>query len=184
MSAILSRGDGLSPESFKPIAEIKDIDMKNMMTEYACGFVFTEDRSEVLLIQKQRPAWQRGYFNGIGGHIEQDESARDAMIRETKEETCLEISADRWTNFAVLELEGEAVVYFFFTFESKMKIQSHRSPTDEKVQLIRISQLPGVHELIPNLRWLIPLALNWRNHIAPVRYAGPIMIRERGGKEL
>ena len=41
--------------------------------EYTLGFVFDRDLQHVLLIQKQRPAWQAGKFNGIGGKLEAGE---------------------------------------------------------------------------------------------------------------
>jgi len=37
------------------------------MTEYVLGFLM--DNYRVVLIEKQRPAWQKGLLNGVGGHI-------------------------------------------------------------------------------------------------------------------
>jgi hypothetical protein len=54
---------------------------------YVVGFVFSKDLSRVLLVLKNRPAWQDGKFNGIGGKIEGDETAFEAMNREFVEET-------------------------------------------------------------------------------------------------
>ncbi len=54
---------------------------------YVVGFVFSKDLSRVLLVLKNRPAWQNGKFNGIGGKIEADETAFEAMNREFVEET-------------------------------------------------------------------------------------------------
>lgn len=54
---------------------------------YVLGFVFNHDASKVLLIQKNRPAWQAGKFNGLGGKIEGQESPLLAMVREFREET-------------------------------------------------------------------------------------------------
>ena len=39
------------------------------MTRYVVGFVFNKSKTEVMLIEKQRPLWQKNHFNGIGGHI-------------------------------------------------------------------------------------------------------------------
>jgi hypothetical protein len=39
--------------------------------EYVCGFMFANDFTEVALIRKNKPEWQRGKLNGIGGKVEQ-----------------------------------------------------------------------------------------------------------------
>jgi 8-oxo-dGTP diphosphatase len=44
------------------------------MQTYACGFLFSLDRTRVLLIRKRRPAWQAGRLNGVGGKIEPGET--------------------------------------------------------------------------------------------------------------
>ena len=40
------------------------------MQKYSLGFVFDLPVEKVLLIEKQRPEWQKGKLNGIGGKIE------------------------------------------------------------------------------------------------------------------
>ncbi len=65
------------------------------MTEkarYVLGFAF-DKHDNVLLVQKTKPKWQMGLYNGIGGRIETwDKSDADAMRREFKEE------ADHYTS--------------------------------------------------------------------------------------
>jgi hypothetical protein len=51
------------------------------MTKYVVGLAF-DDEGRVALIEKNRPAWQRGLLNGIGGKIEGDEMPVETMIRE------------------------------------------------------------------------------------------------------
>ena len=53
---------------------------------YVAGFLFSPDRSRVLLIRKNRPAWQAGKLNGLGGKIEPGETPPQAMRREFREE--------------------------------------------------------------------------------------------------
>lgn len=59
------------------------------MWRYVVGFAFSSGMSNVLLIRKKSPRWQKGLLNGIGGKIEKGESPLDAMRRECKEETGL-----------------------------------------------------------------------------------------------
>ena len=55
------------------------------MTEKSCGCIVIED-GKVLLIQQRN-----GHWGFPKGHIEADETERNAAIRETKEETNIEV---------------------------------------------------------------------------------------------
>lgn len=57
------------------------------MKLYTCAFAFSRDGNHVLLIEKDKPEWQKGLLNGIGGKVEQGESIVDATLREFQEET-------------------------------------------------------------------------------------------------
>src|SRR3954470_21452915 len=70
--------------------------------EYVCGFLFSPDRTRVLLIRKRRPAWQAGKLNGIGGKIEPGESPAQAMSREFREEAALDLPPDAWHEVLML----------------------------------------------------------------------------------
>lgn len=126
---------------------------------YVAGFLFSSDRKKVVLIRKNKPEWQKGRLNGVGGKVELNEQATDAMVREFYEETGTNAFAP-WELFA--RLSGEtAEVLFYRAF---VKPPPHVAPviqsvTDEEVAWYAIDRL---HKLpvLPNLRWLIPLALD------------------------
>ena len=67
--------------------------------KYVLGFVFNESLDKIALIRKNRPAWQKGLLNGIGGKIEADELTLDAMTREFEEETSCSIDNYKWFDF-------------------------------------------------------------------------------------
>ena len=52
---------------------------------YVLGFMFSPDMERILLMRKNRPEFQAGKFNGIGGKIEGTETPLQAMIREFEE---------------------------------------------------------------------------------------------------
>jgi 8-oxo-dGTP diphosphatase len=54
---------------------------------YVAGFLFSEDESKVVLIEKNKPDFLKGLFNPVGGKKENNETSLEAMIREFKEET-------------------------------------------------------------------------------------------------
>ena len=49
------------------------------MMKYVAGFLFSNDYKYVALIKKEKPAWQKGKLNAIGGKIELGESELNAQ---------------------------------------------------------------------------------------------------------
>ena len=74
-------------EAFKNFREAQNPSPKKVAVEYVLGFMFNEAESKVLLVWKNRPAWQAGKLNGVGGKIEAGETPVQAMNREFAEET-------------------------------------------------------------------------------------------------
>jgi 8-oxo-dGTP diphosphatase len=123
-------------------------------TLYSNGFLFSYDRDQVALIQKARPEWQAGKWNGIGGHREADESAIDCQVREFGEETGCHVHT--WKPVCRMTLEGQWSVSFFAAFGD----YPIRTVTDEPVQWHSVDDvLRGNLPSIPNLQWLLPMAL-------------------------
>lgn len=124
--------------------------------KYVVGFMFDETESSVLLLQKNRPEWQRGLINGIGGRIEDDESALQAMRREFREEAGID-HLD-WCEFCVLSDYRDWSIHFFSTTG---RLGDAEQCTDESPIILPVSELPD--NVIPNLRWLIPMALSMKH---------------------
>jgi len=136
-----------------------------MRIDYVAGFMFTPKRNRVLLIEKARPAWQAGKLNGIGGKVEQCEPPLCAMIREFKEEVGIETNYPDWHFLCSLSQAPRWSVSFYCCFSDKAF--HYKQLTDEKPHLILVENL-NLHARLdgspipplPNLRWLIPLALD------------------------
>lgn len=150
-------------------------------TKYVAGFLFDKEGENVALIEKLRPDWQKFKLNGIGGHIDRKtencqchtfacddqnfdpctcrwETPEEAMYREFIEETGLEIND--WHEYTVLS-GPHFEVYFFQAYSDEL--YSIDSKTDEQVRVYEVAHVlnPSIAcPLIPNLRWLIPMALN------------------------
>ena len=126
------------------------------MTEYVAGFMFNESAGTVALVKKERPIWQCGRLNAIGGHIEDGETASQAMVREFQEETGLFTSAVDWQEFCTLR-GTSFTVHFFKAMD--WPLTNLKTMTDEEIVVIPTSEITPFNA-IPNLQWLIPMAKN------------------------
>jgi len=108
---------------------------------------FITDGKRVLLINKNRPENQKGLFNGVGGAAQENETPLEAMVREAKEETGLEIKD--WLEIDVFPYSNGITLYLYQATISCKEIEQFQSPTDEKVSLFDKDKLPEnlVHDV-------------------------------------
>ena len=132
-------------------------------TYYTIGILLNQEYTRVLLIQKTKPAWQKGKFNFPGGHIEPGEHPAECVSREFKEETNLDIPAREWSSIGDIEnLTGDqyAVAIYASIYDPK-KHGEVKSLTEEKALWFRISDLHILSPLISNVPWLTHFAINF-----------------------
>jgi 8-oxo-dGTP pyrophosphatase MutT (NUDIX family) len=128
------------------------------MKEYSCGFIFDISGNRVLLIKKKPNSPTPNLWNGIGGRLEVDETIETCMVRETKEELGIDISEENWHKFAILtgqNIQCDWKVHFFRTFSNK--ITEAKQMENEEISIFQVKLLPDV---VPNVNWLISMALN------------------------
>jgi 8-oxo-dGTP pyrophosphatase MutT (NUDIX family) len=130
----------------------------SMERKYVAGFLFRDERDEVALIHKTHgPDCVIGKWNAIGGKIRKgepglpDESSAAAMWREFMEEAGVDVS---WTLFLTLRGPGWSVD-FYHAFSS-VALSKIRTCEAETVMSFHLSMMP---ETVPNLKWIIPMAL-------------------------
>ncbi len=132
------------------------------MTNYVCGFMFSEDRQLVALIEKQKPDFLKGLWNGIGGKIEHSEVLEEApglaMAREFLEETGVATKISEWELFCQHTWSNGNEVWFFKCFSDK--VYNVKTMEKEPVRMVRIVYANRYMHLKENLRWLIPMALD------------------------
>lgn len=120
---------------------------------YVLALLFSADRRHVVLMHKTRPAWQAGRVNALGGKLAPDESPLDAARREVHEEAGVDVAG--WEEFLV----WDDPVYRMHAVRAFDDAAFHaRTAEDQEVFLADTAALPP--NLIDNLRWLVPLALD------------------------
>ena len=140
------------------------------MTEYVLGFYIYNDHGNnryVILIRKQRPEWQKGLLNGVGGHLEQGETPEQGMAREFKEETGVETHPESWKRVALMT--GNDWMVHVFTMETTNR-PNFRSLTDEQVVAVTVRSVmrhPQPHPTIENIPWLLKMIESqWKDGVS------------------
>lgn len=131
------------------------------MARYVLGFLFNDDLSQVTLIRKNKPEWQKGRWNGIGGKIEEGEEPLAAMEREGEEEANI---SPGWIAFGVLSGDGWEI-HLFWARLPDVDMGAVKTMTDEEVRIFRtegillgiVQDLAGA--TIGNIKWLVQMAL-------------------------
>ena len=104
-------------------------------------------------MRRTRPAWQAGRVNALGGRLQPGESAVAAARREGREECGVDVA--EWRE--VLVWEDAEYVMHVMRGVSELALEA-RTIEDQEVFLADVRALPD--NVIDNLRWLVPLALD------------------------
>ena len=128
------------------------------MKEYVVTFLFTMDYKSIWLIEKQKPAWQKGCLNGIGGKIERGEAPQQAAIREIKEEAGVNINIDfihRVGHMVGVNNDGNKFKVFVFTGKTHDKLKTVEF---EEIKLMPVNTVKDYRH-IENVPMLIEACL-------------------------
>lgn len=132
---------------------------------FCLGFLFSHDDKSVWLIRKQRPKWQEGFLNGIGGHVQTNESFLEAMAREGFEEAGVK---PQWGHFLTIK---QWCMYFNVSpnWECGMCVarlaKSDPKPTSKTPEtLVKLSMQDMAFrrtDMLPDVPMYIHIAATW-----------------------
>lgn len=127
---------------------------------YVSGFMFNDELTRVALIRKNKPEWQNGKLNGIGGKIEQGELTVGAMFREFFEETGVKTKVMKWIRYLVMRDAGNKDFSVDF-FCCSGNLDTLHTTTDEEITIVDVALIHALRtDMIENLPWLIALAVD------------------------
>lgn len=132
------------------------------------GFAF-DTMGRVLMVNKNKPSWQIGQWNGVGGKVEPNENIDRAMAREFFEETGILIAISEWFHFADVGHSGDFMVHCYVAgynkkwveFDANGYKQNFPDANDigEKLGAYFVHSL-DILPLVVHTRWLAHLALD------------------------
>lgn len=104
-------------------------------------------------MEKTRPAWQAGRVNALGGKLREGEAPVEAAQREVREEAGVDVGT--W-DVVLVWRDPQYTMHVVRAFDDAA-LRAHTAE-DQRVFMAEVGELPG--NVIDNLRWLIPLALD------------------------
>lgn len=113
-----------------------------------------QTRKKVLMVLKDRPAWQKGRLNLLGGKVEPGETPAEAAFRELKEESGIIAMTMPRRHGQIIGVD--CIVHCFAVDVSDRKIEPREGET-EKVEWYDWRAVRVDPRLMPNLRVIIPL---------------------------
>jgi 8-oxo-dGTP pyrophosphatase MutT (NUDIX family) len=134
---------------------------------FVLGFMFSADLTEVALIKKERPQWQAGKLNGIGGKVEEHEPWYMAMVREFQEEAGKKTPFDLWKPFGQMTGyawagDGETIQterWAVHLFAATGDLTELKTTTDEAIIIVAAEWVTMRRDIIiDELPWLVPMA--------------------------
>jgi len=134
-----------------------------------CRELGYDPSSDVLLVLKNKPSWQCGKLNLVGGKIEPGETPDNAARRELEEESGFSINhdmIDTMSNPLVCGkiLGNESIIHCFtcniYCNTKNLPSILPRAGETEQVSWNKWELVKNDPRLIPNLRVIIPLLAN------------------------
>lgn len=124
---------------------------------YVVGFAFTKDLKRVLLINKNKPEWQKGFLNGVGGKIKSNETPLKAMQRETMEEVGLDLDwQEKGCMLGTNNDDEPFECWIFYAYDDK--VTKYQQLKDEMPHLFCIESVKNF-KVVANVNFLIPYGM-------------------------
>ena len=127
------------------------------MEHYSLGFIFSKSK---VLLQVAKAPWMQNRWNGIGGHIEEDETPIQTMLRETEEEIGIGKYCN-WKHRITMLCPGGTVFIFSTKLQTFSNIRFDAS-REQQIRAFSMNDLP--EHRMSNIDWMINICLENPTH--------------------
>jgi 8-oxo-dGTP pyrophosphatase MutT (NUDIX family) len=114
---------------------------------------------DVLLIHKDKPAWQKGRLNLVGGKVEENESPLQCAVRELKEEAGLDPIPSQPVLHCGMIFGVDCIIHCIRVDVDPYDSQTlqPREGETEKVEWFTFKEAWADDRLMPNLKVIVPM---------------------------
>lgn len=124
------------------------------------GYIFSNDMQKVVLIEKDKPDWQAGKWNGVGGKMNDVDGGfpSHTMSRECLEETGVSIAPEDWIEVQIERFPNYTLHVFYTVGDYAVKKNEDEEPLYFYLKTINKSQdylVDGVMKHIDNCLFMM-----------------------------
>jgi 8-oxo-dGTP diphosphatase len=114
---------------------------------------------QVLLLRggPRKRTWA-GRYNGVGGHLEPGEDVREALLREVKEETGLDVKEVRLRGVVHVDVDDPIMGVLFFVFTASATKQQVVPSAEGSLEWFARGELPFA-DMVEDLPVILPAVL-------------------------
>ena len=114
--------------------------------------LFLIKESKILLLRRFNTGYEDGNYSVVAGHLDGNESAKEAMIRETREEAGINVDENDLKFIQVMhrKSEEERIDFFFCADKWIGKIENREPHKCDGLQWFNLDKLPN--NMVPYVR--------------------------------
>jgi 8-oxo-dGTP pyrophosphatase MutT (NUDIX family) len=108
-------------------------------------YLILKEKDKILLSLRKNTGYKDGYWGLVSGHVEKEESSKQAMIREAKEEAGIILKPENLKFITVMhrKSERENIDIFFESDKWEGKIINKEPHKIEKLEFFSVSSMPS-----------------------------------------
>lgn len=118
-------------------------------------FLLLEENGKVLLLLRKGTGYMDGYYSLVAGHMDGDETVKEAMIRESLEEANIIIKEDEIDVSLVMHRfsSDERIDFFVTASKYEGRITNKEPDKCEHLKWFDVDDLPT--NIVPNVKYAI-----------------------------
>lgn len=112
---------------------------------YLAVYLAIRQSGNILLLERQNTGFRDGEFSLVSGHVEDEESAEQAAIREAKEEASIDISPEKLTPVHVMhrnDTEREYIDVYYEVEDWDGTIENGEPEFCSELEFYSVTDLP------------------------------------------